>query len=62
MIELLVPPLPGQEGPAYDTEVRPDLMVRTIDLFLAAGILADLWKIEGLDRREDCASDRRGRR
>jgi myo-inositol catabolism protein IolC len=55
MIELLVPPLPGQEGPAYDAEVRPDLLVRSIDLFHEAGISADLWKIEGFERAEDYA-------
>ena len=55
MIELLVPPLPGQEGPGYDTDVRPALLVRSIDLFREAGITADLWKIEGLERPEDCA-------
>lgn len=55
MIELLVPPLPGQEGPAYDAEVRPGLMVRAIDAFHEAGIGADLWKIEGLDSPEACA-------
>ena len=54
MIELLIPPLPGQEGPAYDAEVRPDLLVRSIDLFHEAGIAADLWKIEGLERPADC--------
>ena len=55
MIELLVPPLPGQEGLAYDTDLRPDLLVRSIDLFHEAGITAELWKIEGLERPEDCA-------
>lgn len=55
MIELLVPPLPGQEGPAYDTEVRPALMVRAIDAFHDDGIGADVWKIEGLETREACA-------
>ena len=39
---------------AYDLRVRPDLMVRTIRDLQDAGIEPDIWKIEGLDRREDC--------
>jgi myo-inositol catabolism protein IolC len=54
MVELLVPPEPSQEGPAYDTEVRPGLMVRAIDELRRDEIDADVWKIEGLDRTEDC--------
>ena len=33
----------------------PSLMVRAIHELQDAGIEADVWKIEGLDRREDCA-------
>ena len=54
MVELLVPPEPTQAGPAYDTEVRPGLMVRAIDELRHDGVAADVWKIEGLERREDC--------
>jgi myo-inositol catabolism protein IolC len=54
MVELLVPPEPAQEGPAYDTEVRPGLMVRAIDELRHDEIGADVWKIEGLERAEDC--------
>jgi 5-dehydro-2-deoxygluconokinase len=39
---------------AYDPEVRPGLMVQTIQEMQDFGIEADVWKIEGLDRREDC--------
>ena len=39
---------------AYDLRVRPELMVRTIRDLQDAGIVPDVWKIEGLDRREDC--------
>ena len=50
---------------AYDRELRPGLMVRSIHELQDAGIEADVWKIEGLDRREDCvkvvAAARRGR-
>lgn len=54
MLELLVPPEPSQEGPDYDTAVRPGLMVRAIAEIRGDGIDADVWKVEGLDRREDC--------
>jgi myo-inositol catabolism protein IolC len=60
MFELLVPPEPVQlesvDGDAgrYDREVRPGLMVNTIAELQEAGVEPDLWKIEGLDRREDC--------
>ena len=55
LFELLVPPEPNQRTPVYDVEVRPDLVVRGLEELRKAGIAPDLWKIEGLDRREDCA-------
>ncbi|HEY6270483.1 MAG TPA: DUF2090 domain-containing protein [Terriglobales bacterium] len=72
MFELLVPPEKAQlerlkgDKRAYDLEVRPRLMVQTIELLQDAGVEPDVWKIEGLDRREDCskvvaASQRGGR-
>jgi 5-dehydro-2-deoxygluconokinase len=39
---------------AYDLEVRPLLMVQAIRQLQDAGVEPDVWKIEGLDRREDC--------
>ena len=60
MFELLVPPEPGQledvdgDRKAYDVELRPALMVRVIEELQDAGVEPDVWKIEGLDRREDC--------
>ena len=72
MFELLVPPEPLQlekfkgDKKAYDRELRPQLMVETIKQLQDAGVEADVWKIEGLDRREDCkaivAAARRGGR
>jgi myo-inositol catabolism protein IolC len=60
LLELLVPAEPsqldavgGDEG-RYDTELRPGLMAETIRAFQDAGVEADVWKIEGIDRREDC--------
>ncbi len=60
MFELLVPPEKpqlervGGDKKRYDQELRPALMVQTIGAFQGAGVEADIWKIEGLDRREDC--------
>jgi myo-inositol catabolism protein IolC len=60
MFELLVPPTRaqlervGDARPAYDREVRPTLMVAAIEALQKAGVEPDVWKIEGLDRREDC--------
>ena len=60
MFELLVPAEKAQleklkgDKKAYDRELRPRLMVETIEQLQDAGVEADVWKIEGLDRREDC--------
>src|SRR4029450_2704295 len=60
MFELLVPAEQAQlkqfEGDkkAYDLELRPRLMVGAIRQLQDAGVEPDVWKIEGLDRREDC--------
>jgi myo-inositol catabolism protein IolC len=60
MFELLVPPEKAQlaqvsgDKKAYDLELRPRLMVEAIQELQAAGVEPDLWKVEGLDRREDC--------
>jgi myo-inositol catabolism protein IolC len=55
MFELLVPALTEEEkkaGPAYDTEMRPANMIEAIRLIQDFGIEPDIWKIEGLDRRD----------
>jgi myo-inositol catabolism protein IolC len=60
MFELLVPAEKAQldrvrgDVKAYDVEIRPRLMVRAIKEFQESGVEADVWKIEGLDRLEDC--------
>ena len=60
MFELLVPPEKAQldklkaDKKVYDREVRPRLMVEAIHELQDAGVEPDLWKIEGLDRRDDC--------
>jgi len=56
LFELLVPPEPGQRGEDFDTGVRPGLVVRAFEELGGAGIAPDMWKIEGLERREDCAA------
>ncbi len=62
MFELLVPAekaeleeLHGDQG-AYDRSKRPGHMVDAIAALQIAGVEPDVWKIEGLDRSEDCAA------
>lgn len=60
MFELLVPAEKTQlarlkgDKKVYDRELRPELMVQTIEELQDAGVEPDVWKIEGLDRRKDC--------
>lgn len=60
MFELLVPATPDQlqqvggDRKRYDLERRPALMIHAIRELQEAGVQPDIWKIEGLDRREDC--------
>lgn len=60
MFELLVPPEKAQldrlkgDMKAYDLEQRPRLMVEAVHELQAASVEPDIWKIEGLDRRDDC--------
>ena len=72
MFELLVPPEKAHldqvkgDKKAYDSELRPRLMVETILELQDAEVEPDVWKIEGLDSKEDCekvvAAARRGGR
>ena len=72
MFELLVPAEKSQldrlggDKKKYDLELRPRLMVQAIEALQDGGVEPDVWKIEGLDRREDCekivATVRRGGR
>lgn len=60
MFELLVPAEKAQldqlkeDKKAYDLELRPQLMAGAIQQLQDAGVEPDVWKIEGLDRHEDC--------
>ncbi len=59
LFELLVPATDAQlasvDGDAdrYDAEVRPELMRRAISDIQEFGIEVDIWKIEGVDARDD---------
>lgn len=60
MFELLVPAELSQLTEVagvqadYDLRLRPSLMVAAIEQIQDAGVEPDVWKIEGLDREEDC--------
>ena len=60
LFELLVPAEEAQlakvdgDTDRFDKEMRPGLMHEAIQALLAAGIEPDIWKIEGIDKREDC--------
>jgi 5-dehydro-2-deoxygluconokinase len=60
MFELLVPPTPdqlqrlGNDKRAYDLQMRPKLMVQAIHELQDSGVESHVWKIEGIDQKEDC--------
>ncbi len=60
LFELLVPGEQSQldsvggDADRYDKEVRPNLMLGAITELQNAGVEPDIWKIEGIDKREDC--------
>jgi 5-dehydro-2-deoxygluconokinase len=60
MFELLIPPEKAQldrlkgDRRTYDVEVRPRLMAEAIAQLQEAEVEPDVWKIEGLETREDC--------
>ncbi len=62
MFELLVPAEKKQlerlrgDANAYDLELRPRLMVEAIEQLQDSEVEPDMWKVEGLDRRDDCES------
>jgi myo-inositol catabolism protein IolC len=61
MFELLVPAEKAQlekvggDKKRYDKELRPRLMVGAIHELQDAGVEPDVWKIEGIDSKEDAA-------
>lgn len=60
LFELLVPATPDQlatrSKDAYDRELRPRLAGAAIRELQDAGVEPDIWKVEGLDRREDAVA------
>jgi myo-inositol catabolism protein IolC len=58
LLELLVPPVAGlneTDPVVFAAQERPALVARSIADFQAAGIEADIWKLEGLNTSGDCA-------
>jgi myo-inositol catabolism protein IolC len=55
LLELLVPGTDEQKTSVddYDRDLRADLTVRVIEYLQDAGVEPDVWKIEGLDARDD---------
>jgi myo-inositol catabolism protein IolC len=59
LFELLVPATDeqlekaGGDTDRYDAELRPELMRRAIEQIQDFGVDVDIWKIEGVDTRED---------
>ena len=60
LLEFLVPAtdeqLEGVDGDQsrYDSEIRPKLAVQVVEEMREKGADPDIWKIEGLDTKEDC--------
>jgi len=60
LFELLVPATPeqleaaGGDEDRWDKQERPTLMDAAIRALQDDGVEPDIWKIEGIDRREDC--------
>jgi myo-inositol catabolism protein IolC len=60
LFELLVPAERDQldevggDAGRYDREIRPGLMRTAIAELQESGVEPDIWKIEGIDQREDC--------
>jgi myo-inositol catabolism protein IolC len=60
LFELLVPPTPDQlaavkgDGDRFDRAVRPSLVIQSMRDCHERGVEPDVWKIEGLEREEDC--------
>lgn len=56
MLELLVPPAPGQAGPGFDDDVRPGLTRAAMGELREAGLAPRYWKVEGQPSTEAFAS------
>ncbi len=62
LFELLVPATAARleevdgDRYTYDVQLRPGLMMECIRVLQEGGVEPDVWKLEGLDRREDCVN------
>jgi myo-inositol catabolism protein IolC len=62
LFELLVPATDDQlasvdgDTDRYDAELRPELMRRSLEAIQDFGIEVDIWKIEGVDERDDAVA------
>lgn len=60
MLGVIVPPTQEQleslrgDRHRYESELRPQLLVETIQLLQDAGVEPDVWIVEGLNSKEDC--------
>ena len=63
LLEFLVPATEeqletvGGDQARYDAEIRPKLAVKVVEEMREKGADPDIWKIEGLDTKEDCEKD-----
>ena len=62
LVELHVDAEPAQlervdgQKEAYELDLRPRLIVQTLHELQGAGVQPDVWKVEGLDRRDDAVN------
>jgi myo-inositol catabolism protein IolC len=59
MFELLVPATTDADksaGDRYDKDIRPGHMIEAMKMLQDFGVEPDIWKLEGLDRREQAES------
>jgi myo-inositol catabolism protein IolC len=62
ILELLVPAIDADKAATggnpdrYDDELRPGLTLRVMEYLQDRGVSPAIWKVEGLDRREDAAA------
>ena len=59
MLEVLIPPTKeqlakvGNQLAQFEENVKPELIAEAIDSFYVAGIVPNVWKLEGMNRKED---------
>lgn len=57
LVEALIPPLAkhieSRDEKSFDIDVRPALVIELVKQFQEAGVEADVWKMEGMEKEED---------